>query len=214
MTPIFDPDEFIRAHLVPAPAPGAPELILYTTNPRTGLSLLLIDEDTPPPYWAYAWAGGRVLARYILDHPEVVRGLSVLDLGAGGGIAGLAAARAGARRVIAADADPFALAAVRLNGAANGVAIETMTADLDAAPPAGIDLIIAGDVFYDAALARRVTAYLDRALAAGVPALVGDPFRAHLPLQQLDLLAEYSVPDMGDAVHGVRGGVFAFRSSA
>jgi predicted nicotinamide N-methyase len=209
MIPETGPEDFILANMAPAPAPGVPELRLYAPHPRTGLSLLLVDEDTPPPYWAYAWAGGCALARHILDRPETVCGLCVLDLGCGGGIVALAAAKAGAARVIAMDSDPFALAAARLNAAANGVAVETLQADLSGEAPAGIELIVAGDMFYEAGLAQAMLAWLDR--AAGVPALIGDPFRKHLPLERLDLLAEYSAPDIGDAVAGVRSGVFAFR---
>jgi predicted nicotinamide N-methyase len=210
---IPDPEAFIRANMALAPAPGAPEIMLYTTHPSTGLSLLLVDDDTPPPYWAYAWAGGCALARHVLDHPETVAGLRIVDLGAGGGIVGVAAAMAGARSVTALDSHPFALVAARMNGAANGVEITSIAGDLSATPP-DADLILAGDVFYDPELARQVVAYLDRCLDAGVRALVGDPFRAHLPLHRLDLLAEYSVPDVGDAIGGMRSGVFAFKRPA
>lgn len=206
---IRDPEAFIRANMVLAPAPAAPEIQLYTPHPRSGLRWLAEHADAPP-YWAYAWAGGCALARRMLDHPGLVAGLRVLDLGCGGGIVGVAAAKAGARQVVALDSDAIALTAARLNGEANGLTIETQEADLEAGPPQ-VDIVLAGDVFYEAELAALVTRYLERCLAAGMRVLVGDPYRRNLPLERMDLIAEYDMPDVGDAVGGIRTGVFAFR---
>ena len=149
----------------------------------SGLSRLADPDDDSglPPYWAYQWAGGMVLARYIFDHPATVAGRRVLDLGAGCGIVGIAAALAGAGEVIAADTDRNAAAALELNAAMNGVALTVVGDDLTAGPPPAVDLVLAGDVYYDPGLALRVTAFLDRCVAAGIEVLIGDPGRAYLP---------------------------------
>jgi predicted nicotinamide N-methyase len=210
-----DPIRFIQDHMRLAPAPGAPEIHLYAAHPASGLWRLVGrrgEGDDPPPYWAYHWAGGTALARHILDRPETVAGLSVLDLGAGSGIVAIAAAKAGARAVLAADIDGNAIAAIGLNAAANNVALSAIAGDLTAAAPPAIDLITVGDLFYERELAIRVTAFLDLCLAAGVKILIGDPYRAYLPLQRLHLLAEYAVADFGDSRDcAVKpSGVFAF----
>ncbi len=187
-----DARDFITANLRLLPAPAVPEIRLYRAYPGSGLSGF-VGEDGPPPYWAYGWAGGTVLARYLLDHPETVRGRRVLDLGCGSGIVAIAAAKAGASRVLASDLDPNALAATRLNAETNGAAIEVVAAVPD---PLDADLILAGDVFYSEDVAERLLAFLD---ASGVEALVGDPGRAFLPLDRLERIAEYIVPDFGSA---------------
>ncbi|RWF17830.1 MAG: methyltransferase, partial [Mesorhizobium sp.] len=161
------------------------------------------------PYWAYAWAGGAVLARYILDRPESVAGLRVLDLGAGSGLVGIAAAKAGAREVLASEIDRNGVAALGLNAAANGVAITVVGQDITAGPPPPVDVVAAGDLFYGQDLADRVIPFLDRCLAARINVLIGDPGRAYLPRSRLRLLAEYRVPDVGEA-KGAASGVFSF----
>src|SRR5262249_10318086 len=150
------------------------------------------------PYWAHLWAGGLALARHILDRPETVAGRRVLDLGAGSGIVGIAAARAGAAQVIAADVDRYALTALGLNAAANPVSIATVWGDATARPPPPVDLVAVGDLFYECDLAARVTAFLDRCTGAGIDVLIGDPGRAFLPRSRLRLLAEYPVSDLGE----------------
>ncbi|MFA6156275.1 methyltransferase [Mesorhizobium sp.] len=202
--------------------PSLPEIRLYTPHPASGLGRLLdprdADDDTEPddgaeprpPYWAYAWAGGTVLARYVLDHPQTVAGRRVLDLGAGSGLIGIAAAKAGARTVVAAEIDRNGVAAIGLNAAANGVQITIVDKDITLDPPPAVDLVLAGDVFYDPEVARRMTPFLDRCLATGIEVLVGDPRRNDLPLARLLLLAEYEMPDFGGA-KGVASGVFSFR---
>ncbi|RWA77495.1 methyltransferase [Mesorhizobium sp. M1C.F.Ca.ET.193.01.1.1] len=219
-TPALDPAEFIKANLQLAPVSSLPEIRLYTAHPGSGLRRLLEPGDgapentagPQPPYWAYAWAGGAVLARYVLDRPSIVAGRRVLDLGAGSGLVGIAAAKAGASEVIAAEIDRNGAAALRLNAAANGVAISIVGKDITAGPPPAVDLVLAGDVFYGRAVARQVVPFLDRCLAAGIEVLVGDPGRAWLPRQRLRLLAEYQVPDVGGNGGGEPkpSGVFAF----
>lgn len=220
--PRLDPVEFIRANMRLVPVPALPEIQLYTAHPGSGLRRLVDPEDetgddTPepqPPYWAYAWAGGAVLARYILDHPTSVAGRRVLDLGAGSGIVGIAAAKAGARKVIAAEIDRNGVAAIGLNAAANGVTITVVGDDITKGPPPVVDLVLAGDVFYGQDVAERVMPFLDQCLAAGIEILVGDPGRVHLPRSRLRLLAEYQVPDFGDAKDTTPrpSGVFRFET--
>ncbi|MBW8910211.1 MAG: methyltransferase, partial [Mesorhizobium sp.] len=173
------------------------------------------DDNGPepqPPYWAYAWAGGAVLARYILDNPSIVAGKRVLDLGAGSGLVGIAAAKAGARDVLAAEIDRNGVVALRLNAAANGVAIAIVGDDITGSPPPEVDLVLAGDVFYGQEVGQRIMPFLDRCLAAGIEVLVGDPGRAWLPRSRLRQLAEYQVPDFGGngACEPKPSAVFAF----
>ncbi|HEY0122395.1 MAG TPA: 50S ribosomal protein L11 methyltransferase [Rhizobium sp.] len=206
---------FIAAHLPVLPVPSIPEIRLHKAGPQSGLRRLAErDEAFGSPYWAHYWGGGLVLARYLLDRPEVVAGRRVLDLGAGSGIVGIAAAKAGAVKVIAADVDPHAIAAMELNAAINGVAILPVLADLTTGEPPAADIVCVGDLFYEAALAERVTIFLDRCLERGMEVLIGDPWRAHLPRSRLHLLAEYAVTDFGDVAGSTRpSGVFAFKDA-
>jgi predicted nicotinamide N-methyase len=151
----------------------------------------------PPPYWAFAWAGGQALARYILDNADHVGGKRVLDLGSGSGLVAIAAAKAGAAIVVATDVDAFSEAAIALNAAANGVHVETIIADMldtSAQQQSRHDAILLGDMFYEQTTAARVLAFLGRHAAAGARVLIGDPGRTYLPKQGLVRLAEYSVP--------------------
>ena len=137
--------------------------------------------NIPPPYWAFAWAGGQALARYLLDNPALVAGRRVLDLGSGSGLVAIAAAKAGAARVLAADIDALALAAIGLNAAANAVTLETTADDLLAAPPGAFDVVLIGDLFYERPLAERVLAFAEAARAGGALVLAGDPRRSYFP---------------------------------
>ena len=206
-------ERFIRENLRVAASPLVPEVRLHVAHPGSGLRRLTEASSGAPPYWAYHWAGGTVLARHLLDTPETVRGRRMLDLGAGSGMVGIAAALAGAARVTASEIDPHAIAAIRLNGALNGVAVETLADDLlDGPPPAGIDLIAVGDLFYSKRLATRVAAYLGRCRAAGIEVLVGDPGRTFLPRGRLRVVADLEVPDFGGAGERMppRSTVYAF----
>jgi predicted nicotinamide N-methyase len=150
--------------------------------------------ELPPPYWAFAWAGGLALARYLLDHPGVVAGREVLDVAAGSGIVAIAAALGGAARVVANDIDPFANAAVALNAELNGVTVERESRDLLDERPAKFDVVLAGDIFYELATARRMLRFLEGAEAAGAQVWVGDLGRSHLPKRRLIEVATYEVP--------------------
>jgi len=190
---------FILANTRLEHPPHTPELRLHLASEVTPIWKLteeaLAEIGLPPPFWAFAWAGGQALARYVLDHPEVVAGQAVIDFAAGSGIVAIAAAKAGAARVLAADIDPFCEAAVALNAQANGVAV-AFTADdlLDAPPPTWAGVILAGDICYEKPLAERVMAWLAAAKAAGATVLIGDPGRSYFPRHGLTKLAEYQVP--------------------
>lgn len=210
----IDPAGFIKANMRLQLVPSVPEIRLYTAHPASNLWRLTGKRGKgPPPYWAYVWAGGAVLARHFLDRPQSVRGRRVLDLGAGGGIVGIAAMKAGAASVIAAEIDRNGIAAIGLNASANGVTIEIMHRDLTRSdPPPGIDLVAVGDLFYAAGLAKRVTRFLDNCLATGAEVLVGDPGRAFLPRARLEPVAEYAVPDFGEGGAAPKPStVFAYR---
>ncbi|NGN40037.1 methyltransferase [Mesorhizobium sp. CGMCC 1.15528] len=180
--------------------PFVPEIRLYTAHPGSGLRRLTEaegDADPLPPYWAYPWAGGLVLARYFLDRSETVTGRRVLDLGAGSGLVGIAAMKAGASEVIAAEIDRNGVVAIGLNAEENGVSITAIGSDLTFGPPPSVDIVAVGDLFYESQLAERVMAFLDRCLDAGIDVLIGDPGRAYLPRSRLRQLAECRVPDFG-----------------
>ena len=207
----LDPTVFIRMNLPVAPVPGVPEIELHKARPTSGLwRLARQDKDGfGAPYWAHYWAGGLALARYVLDNPAVVAGKRVLDLGAGSGLVGIAAAKAGAREVVAAEVDAYAVAAIKLNMNLNGVSISVVHGDLTDGAPPEVDVVLVGDLFYAADLSERVEAFLDRCSNRGIRALIGDPWRAHLPTSRLKELARYVVTEGGS--HGLGpSGVFAF----
>jgi predicted nicotinamide N-methyase len=155
------------------------------------------EPDRQPPFWAFPWPGGQALARYLLDHREVVAGRSVLDLGSGSGLTAIAAALAGACRVLASDVDEFAIAAAGLNAALNDVRIETAGDMLDG-DAAGFDVVLAGDIWYQRELAARTLGLLRRAAAHGAVVLAGDVGRAFLPRGELRELAAYEIPVVAD----------------
>jgi predicted nicotinamide N-methyase len=192
---------FIRANTRLMAPPLVPEIRLHLAEESLPIWRKTEEElgamNVPPPYWAFAWAGGQAVSRWLLDNPERVAGTRVLDLGAGAGLAGIAAVKAGAREVVAADIDAVALAAVTLNAAENGVAaqITTTSEDLLAAPPpAGFGVVVVGDLFYERALADSVIAFVDAARAGGALVLIGDPQRSYFPRGRFVRLAEYRVP--------------------
>lgn len=189
---------FISANTRLLPPPLVPEIKLHLAEEPVPLwqktEEQLGEINVPPPFWAFAWAGGQALARYLIDNPEICRGKSVIDLGAGSGLTGLAALHSGAKSVIAADIDAFATAACRLNAAANGLTLATTAADLLAAAPPPCDVVLVGDLFYERQLAERVLAFCDAAKSAGAIVLIGDPRRSYFPKGHFTLLAEYQVP--------------------
>ena len=197
---------FIREQLPIVAVPGVPEVRLHKAGPASGVGRL----GEAAPYWAYWWGGGLALARYVLDHPAQVAGRRVLDLGAGSGLVAIAAARAGAAMVTASEIDPHARAAIALNAALNQVTLAEIVGDMTDGPVPDADLLLVGDVFYAPEVAVRVTAFLDRCVAAGITVLVGDPWRSPLPVERLTLLARYDVTETGIAKPA---GVFAYRAA-
>jgi predicted nicotinamide N-methyase len=196
-----DRDAFIRANTRLRPVPLVPQIVLHLADEAVPLWLRTEEElqemGLPPPFWAFAWAGGQALARYVLDHPPCVAGLRALDLAAGSGLVAIAAAKADAAPVVAADVDPFAETAIALNATANAVYIEALRRDLldDPAPAvARYDVILAGDIFYERETAERALAFLQAQVVAGARVLIGDPGRSYLPKDRLRHLAEYRVP--------------------
>lgn len=192
---------FILHHTTRAAAPIVPEIALRTGGLSMPLweAAALTDQRpaVPPPYWAWAWAGGQALARHILDHPELVRGRSVADIGCGGGVVAIAAAKAGATSVSAIDLEVFAIEACRLNAAANGVTLVIEEAD-PIGTDAGWDVVLVGDLWYEPELAARMAPWLRGLVARGAVVLTGDPGRAHLPVVGLAEVARYEVPTIED----------------
>ncbi|BCY14269.1 methyltransferase [Actinoplanes sp. L3-i22] len=186
--------DFVRAHTVLAPVPFVPEIALRQAEEPIALweATEAGGAEQPPPFWAFAWAGGQALARHILDDPDLVAGRSVLDLATGSGLVAVAAARAGAAPVIANDIDPLSLAAAAANAEDNRVAVQTIEGDLlDTDEKYGV--VLAGDVFYSREMAGRVLPFLRRAAGRGSLVLVGDPGRAYLPAGMVKR-ATYDVP--------------------
>jgi predicted nicotinamide N-methyase len=190
-------ETFIRANTALITPPHVPEIVLHLADEAHELWHRTEEElheiGLPPPFWAFAWAGGQGLARHVLDNPSLVAGRRVLDFASGSGLVAIAAMKAGAAAVLAADIDPFCKAAIRLNAQANGVAVDFTDKDL-----VGIDgdwdTVLAGDVFYDKAFAERLLPWFANLGAKGADILVGDPGRAYLPKTGLERLATYEVP--------------------
>lgn len=188
---------FLAAHTRVQRAPLLPELRLHLADALTplweGTEVELDRLGAPPPFWAFAWAGGQALARLVLDNPELVRGRTVLDFASGSGVVGLAAARAGAARVLCADIDPFATAAIAANGALNGLVVECTALDLVGRMDLEAEVVLAGDICYEAPLAGQVEAWLRALAAGGRDVLLGDPGRKFAPKGGLEELAVYDV---------------------
>lgn len=201
----------IARYLRLEPVPTLSDIRLYTAHPGSRLSQFADpdDDDPPAPYWAYQWAGGLALTHHFCAHPELVEDKRVLDLGAGSGLVGIIAARLGAHAK-AAEIDPNGRAAIALNATANGVALPLIDIDLRNAPPQNIDLITAGDVFYNAEIAQLMLPFLTSCSAAGITVLIGDPDRRDLPLDRLMHVASYAVGDVGDvrSTAGRKGSVY------
>ena len=188
---------FIRAHTALRPVPHAPEIRLHVADEATALWQKTEEElgalGLPPPFWAFAWAGGQALARYLLDRPGLVAGKRVLDVASGSGLVAIAAARAGATAVDAADIDGFAVAAIALNADANGVTVTARLQDLVGADE-GWDAIVAGDICYERDTAARIIDWLSSLSRRGALVLIGDPGRSYLPKDRLEALVTYEVP--------------------
>ena len=189
-----DPALFVRSGTAWAPVPFVPEVSLLTAAEPFGL--WDASARDAPPFWAFPWAGGQGLARYVLDHPQTVAGRRVLDVASGSGLVAVAAARAGARSVLAGDIDDNALAAIALNAAGNSVpAVTPGRVDLAGRPPRPApDVVLAADVCYQRELAATALGFLRAAREAGADVLVADPGRAFLPRESLTAVAAYQVP--------------------
>lgn len=189
---------FIEANTRVLSPPLVPEIRLHLAEESLPIWQKTEEElgemNVPPPFWAFAWAGGQALARYVLDRPELVAGQAVVDLGSGSGLTAIAAKRAGAGAVLAADIDALSCAAIGLNAALNEVALAVTQDDLLARTPDPVGVVLVGDLFYERALAERVTAYLATAAEAGATVLVGDPRRSYFPAGRFVEAATYEVP--------------------
>jgi predicted nicotinamide N-methyase len=203
---MLNPIDFVRAETIVASPPLVPEIRLHLASEVVPLwqatEVNLTERGLPPPYWAFAWPGGQALARHLLDHPDLVRGKRVLDFAAGSGLAAIAAAKAGAQSVAAAEIDRFAIAAIGLNAALNAVNLELIEADI-LGEASRWDVVLAGDVCYERPMAERVGQWLKGLAAAGTLVLMGDPGRNYLPATGLSEIARYQVPtslDLEDRV--------------
>jgi predicted nicotinamide N-methyase len=192
-----DPTSFVRLETLLRPVPLVPEIALHLAVEALPIWQRTEEElgeiGLPPPFWAFAWAGGQALARHLLDHPGIVAGLRVLDFASGSGLVAIAAAKAGAARVEAADIDTFAHAAMQLNAEANGVSFRSLTHDI-VGEDLGWDVVLAGDIAYERDTAARVFAWLEHLAHRGADVWIGDPGRSYLPRERLEKVAEYGVP--------------------
>jgi predicted nicotinamide N-methyase len=192
-----NPAAFVQAHTRLTAVPFVPEISLHLADEPFGIweqAERELGRAGQPPFWAFAWAGGQALARYLLDHVGLVRGRNVLDVASGSGLVAIAAARAGARPVAATELDSLAAAAIGLNARANGAAVAVTLADVLGGDGEDADVVLAGDVWYEKSMAARFLEFLNRASARGRDVLVGDPGRAYLPRAYLEPVARYDVP--------------------
>ena len=192
-----DPESFIRANTALGVPPHVPEIRLHLADEAHELWLKTEEEldalGLPPPFWAFAWAGGQGLARHLIDHPHLVAGKMVLDFASGSGLVAIAACLAGAARVSAVDIDPWSATAARLNALENNVRFEISQSDV-VGTDAGWDVVLAGDVFYDQAMSALVQPWFSALARRGALVLVGDPGRSYCPRDGMKLLATYQVP--------------------
>jgi predicted nicotinamide N-methyase len=195
-----DPEGFIRTNTALERPAMVPEFRLWLATEYVPIwqatEAWLEQQNVDPPYWAFCWPGGQAIARYLLDHPEAVKGKRVIDFAAGSGVSSMAAARAGAHSVVANDIDLLSLVATRLNAAANGLAVELSADDWLAHPEAApaADVVLAGDVCYEREMSARALGWLRRHASAGRLVLLGDPGRNYFSAQGLEELARYEIP--------------------
>jgi predicted nicotinamide N-methyase len=193
----ISPAEFVLAHTRVRRPPFVPEVQLHLADDSIELwetTQVAVDRgDVPPPFWAFVWAGGQAIARYLLDHPKFVQGRDVVDVATGSGLVAIVAALGGAQQVRATDLDEFAIAATRLNARLNAVELEASAVDVRNLDAGSDTLVTVGDVFYDERIAAVMRAELSRLARSGAEVLIGDPHRAYLPKDSLDVLAHYEV---------------------
>ena len=196
MATLADPVSFIRAQTRPLPVPDIPGIVLQLADDVTQLWQATEREmdavGLPPPFWAFAWPGGQALARHIGEHPALIRGRSVLDLGSGSGLVAIVAAQQGGNPVVANDVDPIAAVAIAMNARRNDVSLTIDSADLVGLDH-GWDVVLAGDIAYEAEMARRLLGWLEQLADRGADVLIGDPGRAYLAHENLDCVARYDV---------------------
>ena len=202
----MDHAAFVRANTSILSPPLVPELKLHLAHEALPIWQKTEDElgeiGLPPPFWAFAWAGGQALARYILDTPSTVKGKRIVEIASGSGMVGIAAMKAGAKSVLAADIDLFSVAAIEVNSALNDVLLKFTSKNLLQGAVPAADLILVGDLFYEKSVAESCLAWLEQAQVKGIDILIGDPGRSYLPKDRLVKVAEYSVPvsrDLEDA---------------
>ncbi len=196
-----DHGAFIRANTTPLPVPSVPLIRLWQASEVTPIWEMteadLARRQLPPPFWAFPWAGGQALARYLLDNPGTVRGKTVVDIASGSGLVAIAAALAGAARVVANDIDPYSAAAIALNAELNGVSVTVEAGDLLAGPPMPADLYLAGDIAYEKSMSAAMLSFFRRAAAQGSSVLIGDPHRSYFP-EGLRRVADYDIVTVAD----------------
>jgi predicted nicotinamide N-methyase len=194
---IIDRAAFIRANTCPLQPPHCPEITLLLADEAVPLweatEEELQEKGLPPPFWAFAWAGGQALARYLLDNPEIVAGKAIADIASGSGLVAIAAMKTGASTATAYEIDAFALEAIAINAAANAVAITPILVDIIGNPSPPAPIILVGDLFYDRDISSRLIDWLEAMTAQGCLVLVGDPGRSYLPADRLEQVAEYQV---------------------
>jgi predicted nicotinamide N-methyase len=198
--------DFIRQNTNVMSPPLVPEIRLHLAHEAVPLWQKTEEElgemGLAPPFWAFAWAGGQALARYVLDHSERVENLRVLDLATGSGLVAIAAVQAGSGSIVATDIDAFATTAAEMNAGLNQVRLEIKLEDVLHQQPPPADVILVGDLFYEKTVAARCLTWLRQAQEQGAKVFIGDPGRSYLPKEQLEKLAEYNVPvtrDLEDA---------------
>ena len=199
------PPGFVRAHTRPVRPSLVPEVELLVAADVVALWEAMEEQHggalSDPPFWAAAWPGGQALARYVLDHPDLVAGRSVLDLGSGSGLVAVAACRAGAAHVVGSEIDPFGVTAIALNAELNGIPPITVVGDVLGDGPPDVDVVLAGDVCYDRVMSERVLPYLVAARAGGAEVLLGDPGRPYVPKERLVSVGTFDVIDTEASPH-------------